>query len=169
MISLPNAIVIYPQKKSDPSYLLCWIPVREYQRVVLKPEKRAELEKLYPQGIEIELTEDSLKEAGIALEVTPQQLQRAYLDLLALNLLPGTGMVELASLNDYLVHEQDTPLEELAFSSTVRGGTVDGLAEGDLLRKITAVPPMTEGDEAGQVYRRLDVKQQQSNQGNKGG
>ena len=39
MISLPNVIVIYPQRKSVPSYLLCWIPAKDYPNVVMSPEK----------------------------------------------------------------------------------------------------------------------------------
>ena len=168
MIKLPDAIVIYPQKKSVPDYLLCWIPANEYRRVVQKPEKRAELEKLYPRGIEIELSEEGLQETGISLEVTPEQLQQAYLELLEEDLVPDTGMVELSALKEYLDEKERRSREELSSGLTDRMGRFEELDEGDLLRKIRTPPPMSEGDEPWQVYRRLDVKRRQTDRGEEG-
>jgi hypothetical protein len=168
MIKIPKAIVIYPQKKDVPGYLLCWIPAREYQRVVVGQEKRRELEKLYPQGIEVELSKDSLLEASIVLEVAPQQLRRAYLDLYELNLVPDSGLVELASLKEYLDQEQTHSRQKPAAKSVDQLARFDQLVQSGLQRKIASAPPMTEGDEEGQVYRRLDVEQRGSNQGDQG-
>ena len=64
MIKLPDAIVVYPQKKSVPGYLLCWIPAKEYQGVVRSSKKRGELARLYPNGLEVELSQEGLKDAG---------------------------------------------------------------------------------------------------------
>jgi hypothetical protein len=169
MIELPDAIVIYPQKKSVPGYLLCWVPANKYQRVVVNTEKRNQLEKLYPRGIEIELSEDGLKDAGIALEVTPERLQQAYLDLLGEDLVPDTGMVELASLKEYLGEENSRSRDEIVAELMSQKARFEELDEGDLFLKIASPPPMTDGDEARQVYRRLDVKQRPSDQGHQGG
>lgn len=132
-------------------------------------EKRSQLEKLYPRGIEIELTEDGLKDAGITLEITPERLQQAYLDLLGEDLVPDTGMVELTSLNEYLGEEHNRSRDEIVADLVSQKARFDELDEGDLFRKIASPPPMTDGDEAGQVYRRLDVKQRPTDQGDQGG
>jgi len=169
MISLPDAIVIYPQKKNVPGYLLCWIPSKDYQNVVEDQNKRAELAKFYPRGIEIELSEEGLGDAGITLGIPPEQLQRAFLDLLETNLVPDTGMVELASLQHYLDEGKDRTRDELTAELAEKLPLFEELDEDDLLRKIVSAPPMTEGDEARQVYRRLDVEQRQFNKGKQGG
>jgi hypothetical protein len=166
MIKLPNVIVIYPQKKSVPGYLLCWIPTGAYGTAVVDAEKREDHERLDPQGIEIELSKEGLEEAGVELDATPDELRRAYLALWEGDLLPESGMVELASLLKFLKDEDRYLDEGEAMFSFDTGRS--GLDHSSFLRQITSPPPMTEGDDASQVYRRLDVRQQ-SNQGNKGG
>lgn len=177
MIKLPESIVIYPQKKSVPGYLLCWIPAGEYGTAVVDAEKRSDHERLDPQGIEIELSEEGLEEAGVKLDATPDELRRAYLALWKGKLVPESGMVELASLQEYL-KEEGRSLEEVAdedaeamFSFDMPGeeGGRRGVRRRELLSKIASPPPMSEGDDASQVYRRLDVRQMPPNQGEQGG
>jgi len=165
VIKLPDAIVIYPQKKRVPSYLLCWIPAKEYQGVVRSSKKRDELARLYPNGVEVELSQDGLKDAGISLRIKPTQLKRAYLELLAEGLIPETGVVELGSLKAYLDEKRGRSRKELTAELKEKRGRLDELEEGDLLRKITSPPPMTKGEEAEKIYRRLDVNQRKSDMG----
>jgi hypothetical protein len=169
MIELPDVIVIYPLRKSVPSYLLCWIPAKEYERVVADTDKRRELGRLEPGGIEIELSDDGLNEAGVALDVPPERLRRAYLDLLKEDLVPETGMVELASLKEYLGEEESRTREEIVAELVEQRSRFEELDEGDLFRKIASPPPMTAGDKASKVYRRLDVKQRPTDEGDQGG
>jgi hypothetical protein len=171
MIKLPNVIVIYPQKKSVPGYLLCWIPAEEYATAVVDAEKRSDHERLDPQGIEIELSEEGLEEAGVKLDATPDELRRAYLVLWEGEVVPESGMVELVSLQGYL-KEEGRYLEEAAGEEAEAMFSFDtGRSRprrNELLSKFVSAPPMTEGDDASQVYRRLDVRQRSSNQDERG-
>jgi hypothetical protein len=124
--------------------------------VVSSAEARAELEELHPDGIEIELSEEALAEEGINLGVKPERLQDAYLELSAQALLPASGMVELVALEAYLdaALARETPED---FPDLTKGVTLPAdAAAADLLRKIRSEPPMTEGQQAGEVYRRLN-------------
>lgn len=153
MIRLPNVIVIYPQRKSDPGYLLCWIPAREYDGVVEDPEARGDLAQYHPRGVEVELSPEGLEEYGIDLQTDPDRLREAYRELLVEDMVPASGMVELEALQEALDRGE----------AAAPGATSFGLSEwmsqleeeDHLLRRMVTPPPMTEGEEPGQVYRRL--------------
>lgn len=160
MIKLPTTIVIYPQRQSAPDYLLCWIPASEYGRMIKKRSKKSFLKKLYPQGIEIELSDEGLQEYGIDLGAGPEQLRQAYLGLNAAGVLPESGMVELDTLQGILAEEPDGPQLELAAAEAGAVDYVESLDRRGLLGKLRAGPPMTAGQEPTDVYRRLDATQQ---------
>ncbi len=179
MIKLPKAIVIYPQKKSVPGYLLCWIPAGEYPRAVVDAELRSDHERFDPQGVEIELSDEGLEEAGVKLDASPDELRRTYLELVEAGVVPESGMVELADLMEVLEEEigpaegaDDASAEAMISFDTERSGLRQG-EEGShrrsLLRKIAGGPPMSDGDEASQVYRRLNVRQQAPERVQEGG
>lgn len=169
MISLPDAIVIYPEKISVPGYLLCWVPAREYNRVALSPEAAASLEKYTPKGVEFELSEDGLEEHEIDLGTPPAELRQAYLDLHSENLLPENGMVTLEALEAYRAAQQGRSKEEVTADLMGAPGTLQGPGENELLSKLLSPPPMTEGQQASQVYRRLDPAQVMPEEPGQGG
>jgi hypothetical protein len=159
MISLPESITIYPQRQSDPAYLLCWIPARAYRRVVRTKVRRAELRKLYPQGVEIELSDEGLEETGVALPVEPERLRQAYLDLARAGLLPESGLVGLEALQAYLEEARQRPRPELTAALADQLEHMEELGEDDLMRRIAQGPPMSEGEDPADAYRRLAAPQ----------
>jgi hypothetical protein len=162
VIELPNAIVIYPQKKNVPSYLLCWIPSKYYDQVAINKGALDALNKYYPNGIEVELSSDGFKEAGIQLERKPKPLGKAYLDLVTKGLVPESGMVEVSNLIEYIEQKDQRSKKEVLSELAEKKPNLSHLEEGDLLRKIISQPPMTEGEDEKQVYHRL-TSQQTSN------
>jgi hypothetical protein len=169
MIRLPNVIVIYPQRKSDPGYLLCWIPAREYENVVQDPGARADLAQYYPRGVEVELSAEGLDEYGIDLNADPERLHRAYQDLVAQNAAPESGMVELANLREVSDQPATRSAGGVSFGLSEWMSGVEDLDDDHILRRIAAPPPMTEGEDASQVYRRLLGQQGPPAEGEEGG
>lgn len=169
MISLPDAIVIYPEKIQVPGYLLCWVPAREFGRAAVNAAAEETLAKLTPRGIEVELSAAGLEEHGLDLGTPPAELRQAYLDLHAENLLPEDGMVTLEALEAYLEARQGRSKEEV--TSELMGGfsPLQGPGEDTLLGKLLSPPPMTAGQQAGQVYRRLNPEQAGPDAPEKGG
>jgi hypothetical protein len=169
MISLPDAIVIYPEKIQVPEYLLCWVPAREFGRVAANTAARENLEKLTPRGIEVELSTDGLEQHGLDLGTPPDALRQAYLDLHDENLLPEDGMVTLDALDAYLETRQDRSKEAVTAELMGAPGTLAGPGENPLLDKLLSPPPMTAGQHPGQVYRRLNPEQVPPDAQSKGG
>jgi hypothetical protein len=159
MIKLPKKIVIYPQKRSKPDYLLCWVPANAYKDVATNQEVQDELESDYPSGIEIELSEDGLEEFGIQFESSPDELRQAYLELNEQDLLPQSGMIEVDSLERIIgergsgrsIEEitQPSPLETLSF----------GMAESDPLQNLKEGPEMVGEEDSQNMFQRLSVRQ----------
>ena len=159
MIKLPDAIVVYPQKDRKPNYLLCWIPAKYYSQVAKSKEAREILFQYYPNGIEVELSADGLKEAGIKLSRTPNQLCQAYTELFGEGLIPESGMVEVANLDSYIGQKQGRTKKAVVAELVDNHNAVPMLAANNLSRKIASPPPMTEGEEAKLVYQRLSAQQ----------
>ena len=84
-----------------------------------------------------------MKEFDIALGVTPEELQRAYLELWQVNPVPDSGMIELTNLMDYLRAEQSSPDEEFADALEGQAKGIDALIGGDLLQKMASQPLVT--------------------------
>ncbi len=159
MIKLPAAIVIYPQEKKRPGYLLCWIPAKDYKQVAKNKLSRENLSKYYPEGIEVELSTDGFNEFGIKLSCLPEKLRKAYLDLAGKNLLPESGMIEETSLAAYLSGKKGDQTGA-AVAKPVEGTLGrDVLTESAATPKIFGAPPMTDGEDAIQVFRRLSNRQ----------
>jgi hypothetical protein len=156
MIKLPKKIVIYPQKRSKPDYLLCWIPADGYAQVAINQEVQEELESDYPNGLEVELSEDGLEEFGIHLESTPEKLRQAYLELNDQAVLPESGMIEVASLVNFIgerrggrTTEEITQPEALSF----------GVTESDPLQYLKEGPEMVGDEDPQNMFQRFSVRQ----------
>ena len=159
MIKLPKKIVIYPQKKSKPEYLLCWIPAEYYEQLVFDQDDKEELEGDYPSGIEVELSEDGLEEYSIQFGTSSEELRRAYLELFEQDVLPESGMIEVESLERYIgersggrsIEEitQPSPPETLSF----------GVTESDPLKHLKDGPEMVGDEESQNMFQRFSVRQ----------
>lgn len=159
MIKLPKKIVIYPQKKINPDYLLCWIPPESFTEVSIDSQVEAELTQFYPNGIEVELSEDDLDEFGIQLQLSPEKLRQAYLELHEQDALPQSGMIEVEVLGEYIVkREAGRSIEELTSPAELDSVSFS-IPEDDLLSKMQAGPEMTGEEDSQDLFRRLSVRQ----------
>jgi hypothetical protein len=159
MIKLPKVIAIYPQKKTKPDYLLCWIPADSYHEIATDAEVEAELKKFYPNGIEIELSEAGLGEIGVRLETPLEDLRQAYLELFAEGMLPESGMIEIDILQQYMADkETGRSIEELTRSAEPETLSF-GIPESDWLSKIKEGPEMTGGEDSQDLFQQLSVRQ----------
>ncbi len=162
MIKLPKKIVIYPQKRSRPDYLLCWIPPDFYKDVSIDQEVEKEMESDYPNGIEIELSEDGLQEFGIQLNATPEKLRQAYLELNSEDALPESGMVESAMLEKILEErEAGRSIEEITKPPQPDALSFD-ITESDPLHLLKEGPEMIGDEEPQELFQRLSVRQVRS-------
>jgi len=162
MIKLPKKIVIYPQKRTNPDYLLCWVPANAYQEVAINQEVQEELESDYPSGIEVELSDDGLEEFGILFESSPDELRQAYLELNGQDVLPQSGMIEVESLQKYIKERgggrsieeitQPAPPESLSF----------GMTDSDPLHNLKEDPEMVGDEDPQNMFQRFSVRQDKS-------
>ena len=162
MIKLPKKIAVYPQKRSNPDYLLCWIPPGSFKDVSDNPEVEQEPENFYPHGIEVELSEDGFEEFGITLDIPHEKLRQAYLELNEQGALPNSGMVEVEILEEFIAErEAGRSMEEIA--SPLHPDEVSfGISEGELLSKMRSGPEMTGDENSQDLFRRIAVRQAKS-------
>ena len=162
MIKLPKKIAVYPQKRSNPDYLLCWIPPGSFKDVSNNPQVEEELESYYPNGIEIELSEDGFEEFGVKLDTPPEKLRQAYLELNEQGALPTSGMVEVEILEQFIAErEAGRSLEEI--TRPVQPDSVSfAISEGELLQKMQSGPEMTGDENSQDLFQRISVRQSKS-------
>lgn len=158
MIKLPKKIVIYPQKLERPDYLLCWIPPDSYQQVTSEARDEEELSRFYPNGIEVELSEDGLDEFGIQLPVPADELRQVYLELNELGTLPESGMVEVYVLEEYLSEKEAGRSPEEITRPSLPGEASFSISEGDLVQKMGAEPEMRGEEDPQDLFQRLSVR-----------
>jgi hypothetical protein len=159
MIKLPKKMVIYPQKRSKPDYLLCWIPAEYYEVVATSQEVKQELDSDFPNGVEIELSEDGLEEFGIQLETPVGQLRQAFLELNAEGALPESGMIEVEMLDEFIKErEAGRSIEEITQPPQPDTLSFD-VTEASPLQKLKEGPEMEGDEEAQNLFQRLSVRQ----------
>ena len=159
MIKLPKKIVIYPQKRSRPDYLLCWIPAEFYKDVSIDQEVEKEMESDYPNGIEIELSEDGLQEFGIQLNASPEKLRQAYLELNSEDALPKSGMIEAAMLEKFIKERAaGRSIEEITKPPKPDALSFD-VTESDPLNFLKEGPEMVGDEDSQNLFQRLSVRQ----------
>ena len=97
-IKTPAKRAYYPASPNEKTRLLCWIPAEVMEQMVQKGQAPASLLEDYPDGVELEVTDEIFEEFGITLDMTPTQIKRAYVKLLVNKSLPPSGMVDGMSL-----------------------------------------------------------------------
>jgi hypothetical protein len=80
-IKLPDSIVYYSESEDQPGYVLCWIPRSSFSAVARDDEALEDLEKYHPNGIEIQVDQEALEDAGIHLPLPADDLRKAYAQL----------------------------------------------------------------------------------------
>jgi hypothetical protein len=98
MISIPRVRAYYPASKNEPDRLLCWIPTQELETMVEDGQVRSDILEDYPDGLEVEVSEQAFDEFELDLGVEPDALLEAYANLLERNALPESGRVAGESL-----------------------------------------------------------------------
>jgi len=158
MIKLPKKTVIYPQKRSKPDYLLCWIPADGYEKVAINQDVQEELETDYPNGLEVELSEDGLEEFGIHFEYPPDELRAAYLELNAQGVLPESGMVEVEALEGYIRERSaGRSIEEIIQPSPPEGLSFE-VGGSEPLQNLKEGPEMVGEEDPQDLFQRMAVR-----------
>jgi hypothetical protein len=81
-IKTPKEIVYYPVSRNESDRLMCWIPYDELKKMVDKNKVDKKILIDYPDGLDIEITDEELKEFrdiyGLKLKSKPKSLLLAY-------------------------------------------------------------------------------------------
>ena len=133
-IRTPVKRAYYPASPNEKTRLLCWISPIAMQQMVQEGQVPAEHLEDYPDGLEVEVTEEAFEDYSIRMEATPTQLKRAYIKLFVDKALPPSGMVE-----------------GMALEAMALGLVMPSFSLG---RKFPE-PQMTDGDDPAEALRRI--------------
>ncbi len=111
MISIPRVRAYYPASKNEPDRLLCWIPADELKTMAENGQVLSDILEDYPDGLEVEVSEQAFDEFDLKLGVEPDALVEAYANLLQSGALPESRRVAGESLE-----EQASPSPGIAFA-----------------------------------------------------
>lgn len=156
MLKQPDRIVIYPQRDSNPDYLLCWIPPGNFTDVSGgSPETLSELQEYYPNGIETEFSQDGFDEFGITLSFDLNELREGFLTLSNAGVFAEVNFVDINRLQDYVEHQDDQNIKDLIKKFTSEEITLDGLKEDPILRKLLEEPKTKGHEDPGEAFQKL--------------
>ena len=133
-IRTPATRAYYPASPNEKTRIVCWISRDAMQRMVQEGQAPAQHLEDYPDGLEVEVTEEVFEEFGIKLDVTPTQLKRAYIKLLVDKRLPASGMVE-----------------GMALEAMAMGSFMPSFGAGRTFPE----PEMTDGDDPMETLKRI--------------
>ena len=148
-IKLPKSMVYYSESRNQPEYLLCWIPPDSFPDVARDDRALDHLRKYYPNGIEIEVSEQALEAAGIKLALRPDDLRDAYVQLHEENRLHESGMIAAETLQSIA-----GALAEVSFAAE-GAAMARPMADASLLERTAEPPEMTGDEDAETVFGRL--------------
>lgn len=142
-IKTPAKRAYYPSSPNEITRLLCWIPYPVMQQMAQDGQAPASLLEDYPDGLELEVTEATFEEFGITLDVTPTQIKRAYVKLLAGKMLPPSRIAD-----------------GMALEAMAQDAAQDAKGIGSLMLSFSAgrtfpEPEMTDGDDPMTMLRRI--------------
>ncbi|TFG72117.1 MAG: hypothetical protein E4H27_03260 [Anaerolineales bacterium] len=137
-IKTPAKRAYYPASPNEITRLLCWIPYPVLQQMVGAGQAPENLLEDHPDGLEIEVTEATFAEFGITLGVTPTQVKRAYVKLLASKMLPPSCIAD------------GMALEAMAYAAA-KGSEMVSFSTGQIFPE----PEMTDGDDPMMMLRRI--------------
>lgn len=156
MLKQPDRIVIYPQRDSNPDYLLCWIPPGNFTDVSGgSAEIVSELEEYYPQGIETEFNQDGFDEFGIVLPYDLETLRQAYLDLSAAGVFAESNFIEIKRLQEYVDSKDDPNIQELVERFSINEISLDDLMKNKVFKKLLVEPKTKGGEDPGEAFQKL--------------
>lgn len=97
-LRLPKDRCYHPASPNEPEWLMCWIPPKNLAELIGGRRVRPDILDHYPQGLEVEVSEEGFARLGLNLEVHPDLLVRTYLDLRLAGLVHDSGVVQGTSL-----------------------------------------------------------------------
>lgn len=161
MLKQPDRLVIYPQKDSKPDYLLCWIPPSNFGFVSGgSAETEAELEAYYPDGIEVEFTQDGLDEYGISLpdSYDLDALRKAFMYLNEIKCFEEVNFINLKGLQKYVLEQDDKEIKNLLEKFADGKIKLDDLKKNEILRRLLEEPKSKGKEDPGEAFQRLSGK-----------
>lgn len=107
-IRVPKRRAYYAASRNEPERLLCWLPREELEAKVQRGELKRKVLKDYPDGVEIDLLPEDMKEFKVEPKVSVAKLRRQFLRLRKKGLLHESGLISAAAL-ERAARDQDTP------------------------------------------------------------
>jgi hypothetical protein len=146
-IRMPKVRAYYSASQNEPEWLLCWIPPDDLAQLASQGRVQSDILDDYPNGLEVEVTDQGFEEFGLQLDASPSALREAYARLRESNALPESGIVAAADLE---------AIVQGALESAVsfRGALTQPpspVAKGEKL----AEPEWTDGDDPRAVMQQL--------------
>ena len=161
MLKVPDRIVIYPQKDSEPDHLLCWIPPSNYSFVSGdNPETETELNTYYPTGIETELLQDSFDEFGISFpsNYDLDLLREAYLKLRKTGMFKELKFVNIKKLQRYVEKKDDLLIQDLVKKYSDQKITLEQLREEPIFAMLLEEPRSKGSQDPGIAFQQISGK-----------
>jgi hypothetical protein len=146
-IKLPAERTYYAASAEEPDSVLVWVPPDDLMQFARSGLGSPSLLDEYPNGLEIAVSEATLRLAGLVLPAEPDALIDAYAELRQQGRLPASGYI------------RGTYLEELARRPApmrVAAADMRGPVQGPPLGPAPE-PRMSPGEEPMDVLRRLGV------------
>ena len=154
----PDKMTIYPQRDSNPDYLLCWIPKNSFGLVTRGNAKlQSELEEIYPSGIETEFSKDGFDELGISLprEYDLDEMRKTFIHLSKSGLLEEVKFISLENLQELINEKGVSGVEKLTEKLTKGVLDVEIAKNINYIRKVVKEPPRKGDEDPRQAFRRL--------------
>ena len=161
MLKVPDRIVIYPQKDSEPDHLLCWIPPSNYSFVSGDSmETETELREFYPTGIETELLQDSFDEFGISFpsNYDLDLLREAYLKLRKTGMFKELKFVNIKKLQRYVEKKDDLLIQDLVKKYSDQKITLEQLREEPIFAMLLEEPRSKGSQDPGIAFQQISGK-----------
>jgi hypothetical protein len=149
-IPLPTRRCYYASFPTEQDVLLCWIPAEELQTLSAAGRIDPGAKDMYPQGVEIEVSEAAFRELKLNLGVSPMELCRQYRDLAVVD----NGMGQKLIDGSYL--------EGLVRANEYTTAALDRTGNEDILLGPVPSPPMSPGDPPLAVFRHLAQRRERT-------
>ena len=137
-IRVPTERTYYQSSPTEPDRILYWIPRKDLEGMVRTGEAGEYVLDNYPDGLEVEVSKEALEDAGIKLNISPENICKAYALLKKLGDLPDDGYVKGEDLENF------AKLRAVNRVSTVSSS----------IRK-PGKPKMSDGEEPSVIFQRL--------------
>ena len=132
-LKLPGTRSYHSASPNEPEWLMCWIPRGNLAELVGQNRVRHDIRRHFPQGLEVEVSEDAFAKIGLDLGIHPDLLVRTYLDLREAGRLHPSGVVQAKSLEGLARRLQTDELRE-----RLKDLKVDWNRDGSLDKSVAA-------------------------------